>query len=90
MKNKLKKINSSYIEGYELGDYYLIKSYDWGNKYNWILSKECNYYGGIEADRELNKGNIKYVGSCKNGKELLVKLYNKEIAFDDIKALYYM
>lgn len=85
---KVEKIKSSYIEGYTLGNYYLLKNYTFGNKYSWILSKECTYYGSYESDREYEQGNIKYVGTCSNGKELLKKLYNKEITFDEIKALY--
>ena len=80
---KVKKIKSSYIEGYELGGYYLTKAYGI-NSYWWVLSKELNYYGGYEGSVEHRKGNIKYIDSCKTGKDLLVKLFNKEITFEEV------
>lgn len=81
---KVNKIKSSYIEGYELGGYYLTKSCGI-NSYWWVLSKEKKYYGGYEFSVEYDKGNVKLINSCKIGKELLVKLYNKEITFEEIK-----
>ena len=81
---KVSKIKHSYIEGYELGGYYLIKVYGI-NTYWWVLSKEKRYYGGYEGTLEERKGNIKYIASCKKGKELLVKLFNKEITFEEVK-----
>ena len=82
---KIERLNSSYVEGYNLGNYYLLKHYSWGNKYSWILSKKCTTYMNCEFNKAFDNGEIKFVGSCKHGKELLMKLFNNEITFENIE-----
>ena len=63
------------IEGYKLGQYYLMKHYEWGNNYGWIINKtgqssyfETDFWGDVES------GEIVIVSSCKEGKMMLIEL----------------
>lgn len=65
--------------GYKLGDLYLLKNYCWGNKYDWVISKEIFIHiGSFEFGRFLDEGKIILVNSCKEGKELLLKSFQSK------------
>lgn len=64
------------VDGYKLGEWYLWKRYYWNNSYSWIVTKRqsgtviSNY---IICDL-IEAGEVIPVRSCKDGKELLVKM----------------
>ena len=84
---KIEKIKSSYIHGYKLGRYYLIKCYEWGNYYEWIISDILDSFScSIDRRKAYENKDIKYVDSCASGKKLLLQLENGAIKFEDIKG----
>lgn len=63
------------IDGYKLGEYYLMKHYYWGNEYEWIINTTGkSFYFQTEFFNELHSGGIELVHSCKQGKQRLVEL----------------
>ena len=73
--------------GYKLGNYYVLKQYLWQNIPTWIVSDEKKTYSfNCEFDREFNNNKFGLVRNCTRGKEILVKLYNGEMTYDDVKG----
>lgn len=64
------------VNGYKLGEWYLIKRYYWGNNYEWIINQtgETHYFD-CEFSRAYSEGKIEIVSSCKRGKEILIKRF---------------
>ena len=75
-KMKLEKIKVLPNEtGYKLGEWYLLKHYTWGNKYNWFIAKEL--YVAImscEIGKLLDENKIEFVSSFKEGKQKLEEI----------------
>lgn len=71
-KEVLKKWNGD-VRGYKIGDYYLLKHYTWGNKYNWIISKE-DFYAimSCEVGKLFDEKRIEFVPSKKDGIEIIL------------------
>lgn len=64
------------VDGYKLGDWYLMKHYYWDNNYSWIINKTGkSVYSYYEWDMEYRNGNVEVVNSCKQGKEILKNRY---------------
>lgn len=72
--NKLIKVYDcdGYLNGYKMGEYYLMKHYTWGNKFDWIINKtgDTHYYEGEFWD----KVDLKEVILCENFKDGKMKL----------------
>lgn len=65
------------IEGYRLGNHYLMKHYTWNNNYSWIINTTGdNYYFGNEFWRLVDAGEIELALSCKQGKQRIIELEN--------------
>lgn len=65
------------VDGYKLGDWYLMKHYYWDNEYSWIINQTGRgFYGHYEFHKALESGEISIVGSCKEGKQRLIELQN--------------
>lgn len=63
------------IDGYKLGDYYLMKLYTWGNHYEWIINKTGeNHYYTCEFDKKLDNGEVILCDNFKQGKQKLIEL----------------
>lgn len=64
------------VDGYKLGDWYLMKHYYWNNSYSWIINKtgKC-MYTYCEWEKAYKNGEVEVVNSCKQGKEILKNRY---------------
>lgn len=63
------------VEGYKLGNYYLMKHYYWNNDYEWIINKDgTQHYPAGVFDKMLDSGEIELALSCKEGKQRLIEL----------------
>lgn len=63
------------ITGYNLGDYYLLKMYSWGNDYEWVLSQEEEYpIYHHERQKKIENGDLVFVDSFKEGMQKLIEL----------------
>lgn len=80
MKIKFEIIRDSNndVNGYKLGEWYLVKHYYWGNSYEWIINNtgETHYFN-YEFSRAYSEGKIEIVSSCKKGKEVLIERFLK-------------
>jgi len=66
------------VRGYALGDYKLVKHYDWGNSYSWVIAKRDTRVATMSCEfwRQVERGDIvEFPTSCKAGKERLADLY---------------
>lgn len=67
------------VEGYKLGNWYLMKYYTWMNDYCWIINKDGrNYYFWSEFNKAMDNGEVQYVSSCKKGKQILIDRFMEE------------
>ena len=63
------------VDGYKLGEWYLMKHYYWNNDYEWIINKTGKqHYTGYEFDKAQDNKEIEIVLSCKAGKQRLIEL----------------
>lgn len=90
MKEKI-KIEKIYdtdgcIDGYKLGNWYLMKVYYWGysNDYYWVINNGDWIESGYENKYVHGKTIIPQ--NCKNGKELLKKLYLEKTKLETMEV----
>lgn len=63
------------VDGYRLGNYYLMKHYHWDNTYNWIINKDgAMHYFECEFWKLVDLGEVEIVLNCKEGKKRLIEL----------------
>ena len=73
-KEKLYTGDGENLRGYKIGNYYLLKHYTWGNKYEWLVSIENNTYMECEIMEALENKKCFFVDSFKDGLEKIEKL----------------
>lgn len=79
LKCKTMRDSSGHIEGYRLGNHYLIKHYYDNNHYSWLINSDGRtYYYPTEITRGIDNNEIEIAFSCKEGKLRLIQLYNEE------------
>ena len=63
------------VDGYKLGNWYLMKHYFWDNEFSWILNKDGRcVYSSYEYSKKYDAGEIIPVLSCREGKQRLIEL----------------
>ena len=63
------------VDGYRLGNHYLMKHYYWMNDYEWIINTTGrNFYFQRDFDKAVASGEIEFVLTCKQGKQRLIEL----------------
>ena len=63
------------VDGYRLGNHYLMKHYYWNNDYEWIINTTGRQaYFQTELSKGLDNGEIELAFSCKQGKQRLMEL----------------
>ena len=63
------------VDGYKLGNWYLMKHYYWANDYEWIINKDGRqHYFTNEFHQLIDNGEIELANSCAEGKQRLVTL----------------
>lgn len=63
------------VKGYRLGKYYLLKHYTWNNYYCWgVTDTDEIPYSSVLLRKFEEEHFLRWVNSCKQGKELLIKL----------------
>lgn len=72
-KEKLYTTDGESLRGYKIGDYYLLKQYTWGNKYNWIVTIQEYSYFNCELMDAIERKECFLVESMKDGIELINK-----------------
>ncbi len=73
-KAKIEKLRDSdgEVMGYFLGGYYLLKRYVWMNQYCWCVTDSMDIpWFDCDFDRYKETHFLRWVHSCKEGKELL-------------------
>lgn len=65
------------VRGYGLGEYKLVKHYGFNNSYSWVIEKHGVGASPMDCEfwKQVDKGDVEIVSSCKAGKERLVDLY---------------
>ena len=82
-KYKFEKIrdDDGEIRAYKLGNNTLVKHYYCGNNYEWLISRTGETYAPwSNAIRRkcFENGTLETCGSCKQGKERLIELFEQE------------
>lgn len=66
------------VDGYKLGEWYLMKYYYWNNSYSWIINKTGKtVYSYYEWDKAYKNKEVEPVDSCKVGKQILIERYKE-------------
>lgn len=65
------------LKGYKIGNYYLLKHYTWGNKYDWLVSTKNIVYMACELMDAIQKKECFFVDSFKIGVEIINKKMNE-------------
>ena len=77
------------ISGYHLGNWYLMKIYNWSNSFNWYIFDEPKIhlyeYEKSKMSRVDDNNPQGYVLNMREGKKILLDRYNKEFG-DDVQA----
>lgn len=63
------------VDGYRLGDYYLMKHYIWMNDYEWIINTTGRtYYFDRDFRKLVDEGEIQLTSSYESGLKRLIAL----------------
>ena len=73
-------------DGYRFGNWFLVKSYGFGSSYSWVVTKDfegmpkmdCEFWKWFDENE--SKG-TRFVGSCKEGKEIIKANAYKDLAY---------